>query len=125
MAITMACHSRLRSLIELFPLRHLEQLFRFHGPIIKACCKVHKEIYEKQFGGACGQNTGQALTAPAVTCRVSPGYGGIRLKIAPGYDVECVQAVRDAIGEGVDLRVDCNQGYRVSEAVKMIRNHFP
>ena len=56
---------------------------------------------------------------------VGEGYQGIRLKIAPGHDVECVAAVREAIGDDVDLRVDCNQGYRVSEAVKMIRNIEP
>lgn len=56
---------------------------------------------------------------------VKEGYRGIRLKIAPGHDVGCVAAVRDAIGEGVDLRVDCNQGYRTAEAVKMIREIEP
>lgn len=56
---------------------------------------------------------------------VSQGYTGIRLKISPGHDIECVAAVREAIGDDVDLRVDCNQGYRVSEAVKMIRNIEP
>ena len=56
---------------------------------------------------------------------VKGGYQGIRLKIAPGSDVDCVAAVRDAIGGGVDLRVDCNQGYRIAEAVKMIREIEP
>lgn len=56
---------------------------------------------------------------------VKDGYKGIRLKIAPGHDVDCVAAVRDAIGGGVDLRVDCNQGYRTAEAVKMIREIEP
>jgi len=56
---------------------------------------------------------------------VEDGYTGIRLKIAPGHDVACVASVRDAIGEDANLRVDCNQGYRVSEAVKMIRNIEP
>ena len=56
---------------------------------------------------------------------VEEGYTGIRLKIAPGHDVECVESVREAIGDGVDLRVDCNQGYRVSEAIKMIRDIEP
>ena len=56
---------------------------------------------------------------------VKEGYQGIRLKIAPGSDVDCVAAVRDAIGGGVDLRVDCNQGYRTAEAVKMIRDIEP
>jgi len=52
---------------------------------------------------------------------VENGYNGIRLKIAPGRDIDCVESVRYAIGENIDLRVDCNQGYIVSEAVKMIR----
>ena len=56
---------------------------------------------------------------------VKEGYQGIRLKIAPSSDVDCVAAVRDAIGGGVDLRVDCNQGYRTAEAVKMIREIEP
>jgi len=56
---------------------------------------------------------------------VKNGYKGIRLKIAPGHDVDCVAAVRDVIGGGVDLRVDCNQGYRTAEAVKMIREIEP
>jgi len=56
---------------------------------------------------------------------VKEGYGGIRLKIAPDYDIDCVASVRDAIGGGVDLRVDCNQGYRTPEAIKMIRNIEP
>jgi muconate cycloisomerase len=56
---------------------------------------------------------------------VKEGYKGIRLKIAPGHDVDCVAAVRDTIGGDVDLRVDCNQGYRTSEAVKMIREIEP
>jgi L-alanine-DL-glutamate epimerase-like enolase superfamily enzyme len=56
---------------------------------------------------------------------VEDGYTGIRLKIAPGSDVDCVAAMREAIGDDVNLRVDCNQGYRVSEAVKMIRSIEP
>ena len=56
---------------------------------------------------------------------VNEGYKGIRLKIAPGHDIECVAAVREAIGYDVGFRVDCNQGYRVSEAIKMIRDIEP
>jgi len=51
----------------------------------------------------------------------SEGYTGIRLKIGPGRDVDCVEAVRDAVGDEVTLRVDGNQGYMVADAVKMIR----
>ena len=56
---------------------------------------------------------------------VEAGFTGIRLKVAPGHDVDCVASVREAIGEDANLRVDCNQGYRVSEAVKMIRQIEP
>ncbi len=53
--------------------------------------------------------------------RVGEGYRGLRLKIAPGRDVECVRAVREAVGDEVSIRVDCNQGYSTHQAIKMIR----
>jgi len=52
---------------------------------------------------------------------VKEGYTGIRLKIGPKRDVSCVDAIRQAIGDEVTLRVDCNQGYSAVEAIKMIR----
>jgi L-alanine-DL-glutamate epimerase-like enolase superfamily enzyme len=52
---------------------------------------------------------------------VKEGYTAIRLKIGPKRDATCVKAMREAIGEDVVLRVDCNQGYAAHEAVKMIR----
>jgi len=52
---------------------------------------------------------------------VKEGYTGIRLKIGPKRDVKCVEAMREAIGEDITLRVDCNQGYTASDAIKMIR----
>ena len=52
---------------------------------------------------------------------VKEGYTGIRLKIGPKRDASCVKAMREAIGEDVTLRVDCNQGYGTSDVIKMIR----
>lgn len=52
---------------------------------------------------------------------VKEGYTGIRLKIGPKRDVSCVKAMREAIGEDVTLRVDCNQGYGTTDVIKMIR----
>jgi muconate cycloisomerase len=52
---------------------------------------------------------------------VSEGYRGLRLKIGPGRDVECVRALREAFGGDVDIRVDCNQAYSKSSAVRVIR----
>ncbi len=51
---------------------------------------------------------------------VSEGFGGLRLKIGPGRDVECVKALREAFGD-VDIRVDCNQAYSRAGAVRVIR----
>lgn len=53
---------------------------------------------------------------------VSSGYTGIRLKIGKGHDDRCVKSIRKAIGEESSLRVDGNQGYNVSEAIRMIRS---
>ncbi|MEM2997165.1 MAG: enolase C-terminal domain-like protein, partial [Candidatus Bathyarchaeia archaeon] len=52
---------------------------------------------------------------------VSEGYRGLRLKIGPGRDVECVRALREAFGGEVDIRVDCNQAYSKAGAVRVIR----
>jgi len=49
------------------------------------------------------------------------GFKGIRLKIGPGHDTECVKALRETVGDDVTIRVDCNQGYSAPDAVKMIK----
>jgi len=36
------------------------------------------------------------------------GFACLRIKIGPGYDVKCFEADREAVGDGVTLRVDCN-----------------
>jgi muconate cycloisomerase len=53
--------------------------------------------------------------------RVEKGYRGLRLKIAAGRDFECVRAVREAVGEEISIRVDCNQGYSTHQAIRMIK----
>lgn len=52
---------------------------------------------------------------------VAEGYRGLRLKIGPKRDVECVKAVREAVGDEVTLRVDCNQGYSAPQAIRVLR----
>lgn len=52
---------------------------------------------------------------------VEEGYKGIRLKIGPDRDVECVRAIREAVGDDVTLRVDCNQGYSAPRAIRIIK----
>lgn len=42
---------------------------------------------------------------------VSEGYGSVKLKIAPGHDIDVVAAVRAEIGPSVTLQVDANGSY--------------
>ena len=50
-------------------------------------------------------------TAATALARVEEGYGRIKIKIAPGHDVDVIQIVRRAIGDGIDLWVDANGSY--------------
>lgn len=80
-------------------------------------------LTEKRFPivGLVGLGSPQETAAEAERF-VTDGYSGLRLKIGPGHDVECVKAVRDAIGGGITLRVDCNQCYSVSQAIKVAKH---
>ena len=53
---------------------------------------------------------------------VERGFRILKLKLGeePEKDVERVRAVRDAVGEGVRIRVDANQGWSVEEALQVI-----
>lgn len=45
----------------------------------------------------------------------SRGHRALKLKVAPGWDVEPVRAVRTAVGPGVELLVDANGSYDSGE----------
>ena len=47
--------------------------------------------------------------------RVADGYTRIKVKIAPGHDADVVAAVRAALPASVDLHVDANGAYTVSD----------
>jgi o-succinylbenzoate synthase len=53
---------------------------------------------------------------------VGLGYRTLKLKLGkdPAQDVARMKAIRDAVGYGVDLRVDANQGWKPKEAVRLI-----
>ena len=53
---------------------------------------------------------------------VEEGFRVLKLKLGldPEKDVERVRAVRDAVGEGVRIRVDANQGWTVEQAIRVI-----
>ena len=53
--------------------------------------------------------------------RVAEGYRRIKLKIQPGWDVDVVRAVRQAIGDGVMLQVDANAAYSLNDVEQLAR----
>ncbi len=63
-----------------------------------------------------------ALAAAAVA-RVEDGFSTLKLKVGTdaATDVARVRAVRDAVGSGVTLRLDANQGWTREEAVDVVR----
>jgi L-alanine-DL-glutamate epimerase-like enolase superfamily enzyme len=52
---------------------------------------------------------------------VEDGYRCLRLKIGPKRDVENVRALKEALGDDVTIRVDCNQCYSTHEAIRVIK----
>lgn len=45
-------------------------------------------------------------------CWCSRGHGALKLKVAPGHDLDAVREVRSAVGPQVELLVDANGSYR-------------
>ncbi len=70
------------------------------------------------------------IDAAVAECRqvVAEGIRTIKIKVGvdPARDVEIVRRVRDAVGAGVDLCVDANQGYATPrDAIRTIRAMEP
>lgn len=63
-----------------------------------------------------GESAG--ATAANAAGRVAEGYRRIKVKVSPGQDVAVVEAVRRAVGDGVDVWADANGSYEsVPDAV--------
>lgn len=58
-------------------------------------------------------------TAAAALARVAEGYGRIKVKIAPGRDVEVVRAVRAAVGPDIEVMVDANGSYTLDDTARL------
>jgi O-succinylbenzoate synthase len=52
---------------------------------------------------------------------LAQGYGRIKLKIKPGWDVEPVRAVRERFGDALLLQVDANTAYTLGDAAQLAR----
>ncbi len=64
-------------------------------------------------GAAIGLGTSPEATGEAVAALVRRGYGRVKLKIAPGRDVEHARAARLAAGPDTVLVLDANGSYRL------------
>jgi o-succinylbenzoate synthase len=64
-------------------------------------------------GASLGMNT-LAASLESVERHVAEGYGRIKLKIQPGWDVELLTPVRAAFPD-IELTVDANSAYRLDE----------
>ena len=60
----------------------------------------------------------EALVAKA-TAALAEGYQKVKIKIAPGRDVEWVAAVRAAVGAGAHLMADANNAYTLDDADRL------
>ena len=85
----------------------------------------------KLFGGYCRSMETDltiSLNEPEEMVRdsleaVAEGYTALKLKVGndPALDIQRVQAIRDAVGPAVKIRLDANQGWNAKEAVRTIR----
>lgn len=85
----------------------------------------------KLFGGYCRSMETDltiSLNEPTEMVRdsleaVAEGYTALKLKVGndPALDIRRVQAIRDAVGPAVKIRLDANQGWNAKEAVRTIR----
>lgn len=56
--------------------------------------------------------------------RVKQGFRIFKIKVAfvsEREDIERVRLIREAVGDEIDLRLDCNQGWRPDKAIKLIK----
>ncbi len=56
-----------------------------------------------------------ALLVQRAQAAVAAGYRKIKVKIQPGQDIEYVRAVRDALGDRVDMMADANSAYTLRD----------
>jgi o-succinylbenzoate synthase len=57
-----------------------------------------------------------ALLVQRARAAIAAGYRKIKVKIQPGQDIEYVRAVREAVGNAIDLMADANSAYTLDQA---------
>ncbi|MEP7001241.1 MAG: o-succinylbenzoate synthase [bacterium] len=66
-------------------------------------------------GISLGIQSEPALLVERATAAVAAGYRKIKVKIQPGQDVEYVRAVREALGDTIDMMADANSAYTLRD----------
>jgi o-succinylbenzoate synthase len=72
-------------------------------------------------GISLGIQPAPALIAERAQAAVAAGYRKIKVKIAPGRDVEFVRAVRAALGPSIGIMADANSAYTLADADQLGR----
>lgn len=67
-------------------------------------------------GVALGMHDDVGSLCDAIDSYVAQGYRRVKLKIAPGADIEVVRAARERVGSGFPLQVDANGSYALGDA---------
>jgi len=75
---------------------------------------------EVPVGVSLGIQPSSEATVELARAHLAEGYRRVKLKIKPGWDVEVVRAVRDALPDA-DLTVDANSAYRLVDAAVLRR----
>jgi len=73
---------------------------------------------EVPVGVSLGIQASPEATADLAVAHVAEGYKRVKLKIKPGWDVQVVRTVREALPD-VDLTVDANSAYRLVDAATL------
>jgi L-Ala-D/L-Glu epimerase len=68
-----------------------------------------------------------AVAAEKAAAIAKKGFRHVKIKLGetPEMDIARIKAVREALGPGVGIRVDANQGWSVNDAVKTLRGLEP
>ena len=72
-------------------------------------------------GISLGIQSEPALLVERANAAVAAGYRKIKVKIQPGQDVEYVRAVRDALGDTIDMMADANSAYTLRDVEHLAR----
>ena len=94
-------------------------------------CQHYRMPLYRFFGGAANTvssdltisiNEPETMVKDALAA-VKSGYGTLKIKVGTdaALDFQRIRAVRSALGPGIRLRLDANQGWKPKEAVRLIR----